>query len=485
MADSSRGKVSAHLSRSLWLSRIPAAFLLVLLVCLMVFQGGFFQESTACALVIYCVSCAIYLSVRFVLAWNNKGVDKTQAPALLLADCDVKGIFGKFAIPIGAFAIASFFIVSTFVQGLPIYDLMHSLAWVLAGIASISCILLDSKSKAWLIDGIAWIGVISSVVGFAAFSEAVFIPGGFHAGRLQFFFQYANAAGAWFAVSVLLCMTNRKASLRRLAFFPITALLFTQSMGSICMLVVVVAVFFSIELLNARRMKDQAGSASGYRDASMLVFQVILAALSFLTLKYDLLLGAIVYLSAAICCVSLYKRVLTLINKTRKQKTVFIVAFAFCLIAAVLFVVFDYSRVMQSLATFVERVVQAKDALFLFGQNLILGIGPDQWQYRYFEIRSEEYISTQVHNAYLQLGLDAGVLAVLIFIAMFAYSIIRSLRNGNTYVWAPTLFLFLHAFVDFDMSFSFFVVLSCLLMSLCLTSCNVRIRPKGGVSGHS
>lgn len=461
----SRGKANVRASQASRSMRILAVLLLILLVSLMVLQGGFFQESTVRVLVVYCV-CFLMLSLfRLFLAKRNDG--NNGSCVLLFTDRSIKAVLEETAIPLGALIIALLFAVSVLFHGLPVHDLIYSAAWVLAAFSGFSCMLLSSEDRSSLLKGIVWVGVVTSIIGFAIYSEIVFIPGNLHAGRLQFFFQYANAAGAWFAVSALLCMTDESISLRKLAFFPFAALLFTQSMGSICMLVVVTIVFLAIELYGTRRKERAKGNVGAYRDTVLILSQAVLAVFSFLLLKHDLLLGAMVYLAAAIFFVSVWTRVSAMLGRDRIWKIVSIVAFAACVIAALLFTFFDHARVTQSLATFVERVVQAKDALLLLAQDLLFGVGPDQWQYRYFDIRSEDYIATQVHNAYLQLGLDAGIFAVLAFMAMFVYSIIRSFREGNACIWASLLFLFLHCFVDFDMNFSFFVVLSCMLMSLC------------------
>jgi tetratricopeptide (TPR) repeat protein len=76
-------------------------------------------------------------------------------------------------------------------------------------------------------------GVIAAVLGVVAFFGIVDFPGARWNGRLQGTFQYANAAGIFFAVCAFLTRTGLKSRRRHFALLFECALLLTQSVGAI------------------------------------------------------------------------------------------------------------------------------------------------------------------------------------------------------------------------------------------------------------
>jgi hypothetical protein len=76
-------------------------------------------------------------------------------------------------------------------------------------------------------------GIIGAALGIAAFFGIVDFPGASFNGRLQGTFQYANAAGMFFAICAFLTRTGIKSQKRHLAFLFEFALLLTQSVGAV------------------------------------------------------------------------------------------------------------------------------------------------------------------------------------------------------------------------------------------------------------
>jgi hypothetical protein len=77
------------------------------------------------------------------------------------------------------------------------------------------------------------VGVIAAILGIATFFGIVDFPGARFNGRLQGTFQYANAAGIFFAVCAFLTRTGPRSRKRPVAFLFECALLLTQSVGAI------------------------------------------------------------------------------------------------------------------------------------------------------------------------------------------------------------------------------------------------------------
>ncbi len=122
-------------------------------------------------------------------------------------------------------------------------------------------------------------------------------------------------------------------------------------------------------------------------------------------------------------------------------------------------------RVMQASQTFIERIVQMSDALGLLGGNIALGIGPDQWQFTYPAIQTAQYKAADVHCSYLQMGLDAGIIAMLLIVAMLVIGAWRAEKRGDFASCVCVTMVAVHALFDFDLMFAAIVMLTALLLA--------------------
>lgn len=125
-----------------------------------------------------------------------------------------------------------------------------------------------------------------------------------------------------------------------------------------------------------------------------------------------------------------------------------------------------HDRFAQAASTFAERIVQVLDASSVFAGNLAFGIGPDQWQVVYPAVQTAQYRAADVHCSYMQVGLDAGVLALVVLVAFFAVGIARLVKAGDFTSTVCAVMIVVHALVDFDLMFSSVMLIACLVMSL-------------------
>ena len=146
----------------------------------------------------------------------------------------------------------------------------------------------------------------------------------------------------------------------------------------------------------------------------------------------------------------------------------FALASLLCVAGALAFFCLLLPRMSQAAATLLERMEQAKDAGMLLLGNLPLGIGPDQWQHVYPTVQTADYESAVVHCSYLQLGLDAGVIAVAILAALLFITTTRAVLNGQRCVWPLLGLLAFHSVIDFDLRYAFFLVLIDILAAMSL-----------------
>ena len=115
-------------------------------------------------------------------------------------------------------------------------------------------------------------------------------------------------------------------------------------------------------------------------------------------------------------------------------------------------------------SSMVNRFVCWQDAAAVILKNP-WGIGAGNWQNLQYNIQSADYSVIQIHNSFLQMALDNGISAFIIFCMLIVYSI-KQMRK-NAVLLSITAFILMHAFVDMDFYFiSIFALLGiCLRMT--------------------
>lgn len=417
-------------------------------------QGGFFPLASTSALLAY---------GAFLGVWGALWIVAVRPR--------VAGAFASFPVarlvPTLAFLlVGALYAVSAIVHGLPADSLVQCAPWALGALAAAVCAGLDGRQARALVAGVAWLGVASSLAGALMFAGIPPVGGAVNAGRLQFLFQYANAAGAWFACTALLCLRADDPRLRRCATAPLAALLLTQSMGAILACAVVASACVAV-----RVVRSGAGErAASYAEATSFLVQGVLAAIVFLlfALPADHMVGeGLGIASLAVATASFYRFWPAMDHRLRRGwigGTALALSACVLAVGALLVALLLHDRLVQATATFAERALQAGDAWRVLAASPLLGIGPDQWQFTYPAIQSAEYESTLVHNSYLQLGLNAGVLAPAALISAGAWAVAAGSPEWRSTAFPALAILALHALIDFDLEFSFFVVLAAVLM---------------------
>lgn len=448
--------------------RLRAWYLVGLLCGLMVYQGGFFPKTAVWALaasgVVVCVGAVLWLLRG---GWQAGGNDDSSGRTLEGLRAYLPSLISALAFT----AIALLMALSAGLHGLPASrGFIEASPWLLAALASALCTTLDERGSAWLLRAIAWLGVGSAVLGVGMFVGVPSIGGAMTAGRLQFLFQYANAAGAWFGCASLLCYQQDDVRLSRCASAPVTALLLTQSMGSLLLFALAAAVCMVSRIECARRSGGQAKLQRELAEACGLIIQGAIAGLAFVVLgpMGEMAWGMLAFATGSIAFYANWPRIRCFILKRQHAGVAFVAAILTCLAGVAVLAVAMQQRIVQAHATFGERLAQMQDAWMLLADNPALGIGPNQWLHVYTGVQSADYQSAVVHSSYLQVGLDAGVLAAALLLVLLAGASVVAIVDQRRCVWPLLVLLAAHAAVDFDFHYAFFLVLVGILATMAL-----------------
>lgn len=158
-------------------------------------------------------------------------------------------------------------------------------------------------------------------------------------------------------------------------------------------------------------------------------------------------------------------------TRLSNTKLVFVVVAAlFFIIAAVIFAVTSTTSISEKLHNITnfdfnaqERMVFFHDAFKIFTQHPIFGAGGKGWDVLYLNTQSYGYYAENVHNDFLQIAVEAGIVGLLPFLflwATFFVICIRFARQNNNSTQKQIVYLllaigtamFVHFMFDFDLA---------------------------------
>lgn len=131
------------------------------------------------------------------------------------------------------------------------------------------------------------------------------------------------------------------------------------------------------------------------------------------------------------------------------------------------------------ISTLMIRVLYYKDGIKALMHNPLWGLSPGGWGTYQYNYQSAQYFVNQIHNGILQVGVDAGIFAMILFIALLIYSLIcliriwkKEQRTIDLYILLIFSALILHGALDFDFSYGNILV----ILGICISYGCKKIR---------
>lgn len=118
--------------------------------------------------------------------------------------------------------------------------------------------------------------------------------------------------------------------------------------------------------------------------------------------------------------------------------------------------------------TFQERLVYYEDAIKTIMARPF-GNGINMFQYKLYQDASAFYDVKYIHNSFLQVIYDNGIINFVIFMTIIVIgliSVIKSKANYKNYLILAYISIMIHSLLDFDLSFAIFLILIAILIIL-------------------
>lgn len=290
---------------------------------------------------------------------------------------------------------------------------------------------LPGPKRTSLLAGLLAGSGVFAAMALLAFCGLLPLRGAVVSHRLQFTFQYANAAGSWFAAMALLAQDWEDRRLRRLAVPFVTALCLTRSVGALGLYALAQGLRAALGRRERLWTDTVLLNAAGVLFAALLYPVQGWPALPLLALLY----GTGWYFDV-------------LLPRLKKLRVHWLCLPAGC---AAIGAALVSRRFSSSLGTFAERLVQIADGLRGAAAHPLLGFGAGNWAQVVPHYQSAQYVSAVVHSAPVQILVDAGVPALLAAGAFLALAWRQRGRTRSQSLAAGVLVL--HSLLDFTLQF--------------------------------
>jgi hypothetical protein len=291
--------------------------------------------------------------------------------------------------------------------------------------------IITKKTKQILFQCIVVFGTIESIICMIAYLD---FPMGTVLVNNRFMgtFQYANATALWLALVLLIILNTPLKWMTRVKLLIVGSLILTFSAGGIfCYVLALILLKKWNELKEMFLMGIPAGMLFSSRSYIGNSYLTVMLLVGILVLSY------------------FYPE----IKKFLEKKISTFLMKCICVIAVLteLFCgIYIFGERIRG--TGMERIHQMLDGLKILRGHLLLGIGPKQLE-RYLMKMNVTYKTSLIHNSYIHIAVEIGIIALLILI--FVMSIWLKNHKSPNYKWERTVMVvvLLHFFVDISFFF--------------------------------
>lgn len=280
--------------------------------------------------------------------------------------------------------------------------------------------------------------------------------------RLQSFLKYANTTavllGCGYFASIKLIDVYNKRVLTYISSCILIAFYLTVSKAAIPLFMVLGTFLFLVQRKHSRYFILQ--------NLVCMVFTllILLVGCQQQTATFMLILACIV-ISVSIVHNDKMKQVFT----EKRLIVLWFLGFGIFLFMGCLVLI---SKDINIFETLFKRFDYMKDALILLKEHWLTGIGPGAWKYYQYSIQTTQYNVTDIHNSWMQIWLEFGILFFLAISAIIVKSALYFARKKMHVYYVLVLFIVMHSLVDINLSFGIILMILGLVTGFALNKGN-------------
>lgn len=320
---------------------------------------------------------------------------------------------------------------------------------------------MGMKKKDSVFQAIAACALLTAFVGLLAYCGFIrleeFTFNDRYMVRLQSFLKYANTAAlllgcGYFSVLELLHMHQKK-YIAYLSSGILIAFYLTVSKAAIPLFLLFGSILFFIERKYARCFILQ-----NLVCMMLTIFTILAGYQQWKTVQFFLIVAFIIiggYLGT---------------TDKKQQSDKYLIGIwcagfiGFFLLDCVLF----YIKNINILETLFRRFDYMRDALSLLKGYWLTGIGPGAWKYYQYTVQTTQYTVTYIHNSWLQMWLEYGLVFFIAVLALLIKSMWYFFKRKQYLLFTVMVFIIAHSFVDINLSFGLILMILGLLTGIAL-----------------
>ena len=114
----------------------------------------------------------------------------------------------------------------------------------------------------------------------------------------------------------------------------------------------------------------------------------------------------------------------------------------------------------------ISRSVYLKDAIKILkrtGKNMLIGVGGEGFNNTYQLVQEQSYTSTEVHNSFVQILVESGIIGFICIISVIIYYLVNYKNNIYKYLF---LLLIIHSIFDLNFSYMIGLVIFAILLGI-------------------
>lgn len=444
---------------------IIVAYFLTILICIGFLSNGYFYEKQILSVNI--ITSIFFILAVLIISSTKNHIKYDKQSFVLVVVFLVVNIIGLFVASNLRDAIGNVLIIT---NAILIYLLAkHSLS--------------EKYNLDIFLKGIYWTTVFIAITSLLSFIFGINILNSYINGRIYSTIGYPNTAALLFIFAIFIGNYFERTIKQSTALYVLSnAILFlgfigTKSRGVFLLfpLLIIINIFLYPKEYRLKILGDFA----------LLVIPCVFFApiIYYGNFENRELVNGIISIISLLFLIVLSYYLPRLIKRHNLKIVVLIVIVSFIIGAGIFFVLQEEIDFQNTFARFTQisledsglqsRLIFMFDALKIVKDNLLLGVGGGGWNSEYRAYRSYLYSSSEVHNHYLQVLVENGVLGFIIYIVLWfilILNLVKSYRYKKMEIDILLLIisigLLFHSFIDFDFSYPVIYYLFWILIAL-------------------